>query len=269
MGTQFDRADTTLSFGYWVRRQRRALDLTQRELAGRAYCSVATIKKIETDQRRPSQSLAETLADCLAVSDGERETFLAAARGERVPDALALTDKPLQDAAKHNLPPSDASFVGRGEELSTISELLESPDARLLTLAGPGGVGKTKLAVQAAHQRVGTYRDGVWFVPLAGVGDAEYLPATVAEVLGLQFAGRLEPAVQLCSYLRDKVALLVLDNLEQLLPEGLELILDLLQHASGVTLLVTSRERLNVKQETVLSLQGLASRKAPDCSGSG
>jgi hypothetical protein len=61
----------------------------------------------------------------------------------------------------------------------------------------------------------------------------------------------------------------VLDNLEQLLPEGLELILDLLQHASGVTLLVTSRERLNVKQETVLSLQGLASRKAPDCSGSG
>jgi predicted ATPase/DNA-binding XRE family transcriptional regulator len=256
MGTRLDRADTTLSFGYWVRRQRRALDLTQKELAGRAYCSVATIKKIETDQRRPSRSLAETLADCLSVPDVERETFLAAARGERAPDALALSDKPLQDDAEHNLPPSDASFVGRAEALSTISELLESPNSRLLTLVGPGGVGKTKLAVQAARLRVGAHRDGVWFVPLAGVGDAAYLPVAVAEVLGLQFAGRLEPVVQLRRFLRDREALLVLDNFEQLLPGGLGLVLDLLQ-TPGITLLVTSRERLNVEQETVLSLQGL------------
>ena len=88
MGIRFERADTTLSFGYWVRRQRRALDLTQKELARRAYCSLATIKKIEADQRRPSQPLAETLAECLSVPDEERETFLQAARGERAPDAL-------------------------------------------------------------------------------------------------------------------------------------------------------------------------------------
>jgi predicted ATPase/transcriptional regulator with XRE-family HTH domain len=258
MGTRFDRGDTTLSFGYWVRRRRRALDLTQKELARRAWCSVATIKKIEADQRRPSQPLAETLAGCLSVPGDERETFLRAARGHLAPDALALSRKPAQDHARHNLPPPDALFVGRDEELSTIGGLLEGPDVRLLTLAGPGGVGKTKLAVQAAHLRVSAYEDGVWFVSLAGVGDAEYLPAAIAEALGLQFAGRLEPAVQLRNYLQDKEALLALDNFEQLLPESLGVVLDLLQHAPGVTLLVTSRERLNVRQETVLSLQGLA-----------
>ena len=257
MGIHFERADTTLSFGYWVRRQRRALDLTQKELARRAWFSVATIKKIEADQRRPSQALAETLAERLAVPDDERETFVLAARGTQTPDALVLTREPLRDAAKHNLPPSDASFVGRDEELSTIGELLAGQNARLLTLAGPGGVGKTKLAVQAAHLRVGEHEDGVWFVPLAGVGNDEYLPAAIAEVLGLQFAGSLEPAVQLRNFLRDKDVLLALDNFEHLLPEGLGLILDLLRHAPGVTLLVTSRERLNVGPETVLSLQGL------------
>jgi predicted ATPase/DNA-binding XRE family transcriptional regulator len=257
MGTHFERADTTLSFGYWVRRQRRALDLTQKVLAKRAWCSVATIKKIETDQRRPSLSLAETLAECLAVPEGERESFLQAARGNRTSDVLAVAREPLRDTAKHNLPVSDASFIGRDGELSTLVELLESRDARLLTLVGPGGVGKTELAVQAARLRVGTSEDGEWFVPLAGVGDVEYLPAAVAEVLGLQFAGRLEPAVQLRNFLRDRELLLVLDNFEQLLPGGLELVLDLLQHAPGVTLLVTTRERLNVKPETVLPLQGL------------
>ena len=257
MGTHIERADNTLSFGYWVRRQRKALDLTQKELARRAWCSVATIKKIESDQRRPSRQLAETLAGCLAVPEGERGTFLEAARGNRTPDALAVSREPLRDAAKHNLPPSDASFVGRQEEHSIIVELLKSTDARLLTLAGPGGVGKTQLAVQAAHACVGTCEDGEWFVPLAGVGDVEYLPAAIAEVLGLQFAGRLEPAVQLRNFLRDREVLLVLDNFEQLLPGGLELVLDLLRNAPGVTLLVTSRERLNVKPETVLPLQGL------------
>jgi predicted ATPase/DNA-binding XRE family transcriptional regulator len=257
MGTHYERADTSLSFGYWVRRQRRALDMTQKDLAGRAWCSVATIKKIEADQRRPSRPLAETLAECLSVPEEERETFVQAARGNQAPDALAVSREPLQDTVQHNLPPPQASFIGREEELSTIVELLKSPDARLVTLAGPGGVGKTKLAVRAAHTRVGTYEDGVWFVSLAGVGDVEYLPAAVAEVLGLQFAGRLESAVQLRNFLRDREALLVLDNLEQLLPEGLELVLNLLRYAPGVRLLVTSRERLNVKTETVLPLQGL------------
>src|SRR5215210_38175 len=258
MGIQFECVDTTLSFGYWVRRRRRALDLTQKELARRAYCSIATIKKIEADQRRPSQPLAETLTECLSVPDEERETFVQAARGTREPDALSLSRKPVRGAAGHNLPPFDASFVGRERELSAIGELLENPNARLLTLAGPGGVGKTKLAVQAAHLCVGAYQDGVWFVPLAGGGDVEYLSAAIAEALGLQFAGSLEPAVQLRNYLHDREVLLALDNFEQLLPEGLELVLDLLEHAPGVTLLVTSRERLNIKPETVLSLQGLA-----------
>jgi transcriptional regulator with XRE-family HTH domain len=99
MGTHFERADTTLSFGYWVRRQRKALDLTQKDLARRAWCSVATIKKIEVDQRRPSRPLAETLAECLAVPEEERETFVQAARGNQAPDALAVSREPLRDTS--------------------------------------------------------------------------------------------------------------------------------------------------------------------------
>ncbi|MGF1472562.1 MAG: tetratricopeptide repeat protein, partial [Rubrobacteraceae bacterium] len=171
---------------------------------------------------------------------------------------LALSREPVQEAVKHNLPPPDASFVGRDTELSTIGGLLENPNTRLLMLAGPGGVGKTKLAVQAAHRRVSEYEDGVWFVSLVGVDNVEHLPAAIAKTLGLHFAGGLEPAVQLRNYLRDRETVLLLDNFEQLLPGGLDLILDLLQHAPGVALLVTSRERLNVQPETVLSLEGLS-----------
>src|SRR6266540_1803037 len=86
--------ETTNSFGYWIRRQRKALDLTQQVLAERVGCSLAAIKKIESDERRPSQQIAERLADVLAVSTSQREIFLEVARGVRPVDQLVLAHEP-------------------------------------------------------------------------------------------------------------------------------------------------------------------------------
>jgi len=94
------------SFGYWLRRRRKALDLTQDELARLASCALDTIKKIEVDARRPSRQLAERLADCLDVRPEERAGFLAAARAERSADRLALPTEPVDPAAGWSvLPP--------------------------------------------------------------------------------------------------------------------------------------------------------------------
>src|SRR5215216_1117796 len=87
--------DTSTSFGYWLRRRRKALDLTQVELAQRVGCVVTTIKKIEADERRPSKQLAERLADCLVIPPEERAAFLQVARAELVPDLLAVATQPL------------------------------------------------------------------------------------------------------------------------------------------------------------------------------
>src|SRR5262245_49293346 len=87
--------DTSTSFGYWLRRRRKALDLTQAELAQRVGCVVTTIKKIEADERRPSKQLAERLADILQIASTERAAFLQAARAELAPDQLALDSQPL------------------------------------------------------------------------------------------------------------------------------------------------------------------------------
>ncbi|MDX1418185.1 MAG: helix-turn-helix transcriptional regulator, partial [Candidatus Promineifilaceae bacterium] len=100
--------ETTYSFGYWVRRQRKALDLSQRELAERAACSLSAIKKIEQDKRRPSRELAEILADCLAIPEEDRENFLNSARGLAPVDALPVAGQPLSAAGSPEQPVADS-----------------------------------------------------------------------------------------------------------------------------------------------------------------
>src|SRR5512132_4286871 len=99
--------DRTHSFGYWLRRRRKALDLTQAELARRVSCSLDLIQKIETDARRPSRQLAERLADCLGLDAAERVAFVQAARAERTADQLALPSQPVEQphrSSRNNLP---------------------------------------------------------------------------------------------------------------------------------------------------------------------
>jgi predicted ATPase/uncharacterized protein HemY len=156
------------------------------------------------------------------------------------------------------LPPQLTPFVGREEELAQISTYLTEPGCRLLTLVGPGGIGKSRLAVQAAEQLgpPGTFLQGVCFVPLASVAGPQFLVAAIAEAVGLSLLGQEDPKTQLLNFLRDRHTLLILENFEHLLTD-VELLVDILTVAQAVKLLVTSRERLNLQQEWLLEVQGL------------
>ena len=124
---------------------------------------------------------------------------------------------------RYELPRQPTSFVGRTDDLATLAKLLADPDCRLLTLVGQGGIGKTRLALQAAEARAGVLSGGAVFVPLASVHESDTQGATdavlaaIAESLGLAFHGGAEPLSQLLAFLRDKELLLLLDNMEHLL----------------------------------------------------
>ena len=154
------------------------------------------------------------------------------------------------------LPPDPTPFVGREKELAEVAELLANPDCRLVTLSGPGGIGKTRLALQVAADQVGAFVHGVYFVSLAPISSAEHLVPAIADALHLPFDGRQYPQEQLLDYLRERELLLVLDNVEHVLEE-MGLLSKILQRAPGVVLLVTSRERLNLREEWVYAVEGL------------
>lgn len=259
--------DNTESFGYWVRRRRKALDLSQADLARQVPCSLATIKKIETDMRRPSPAMAERLAVCLGLPAGEREAFLAAARGLRAVDRLILDEAPAPRPTPFDrLPTAVTLFVGRQPELAALAVLLANPNVRLLSVVGPGGMGKTRLALAAAQaqqaQQPRAFGDGIVFVDLAPVSSPDFVVLAVAESLGLDLAPRRgdtrSPVQQLLDFLRPRQMMLVLDNLEHLLDDGAtSLMLDILRGAPTVKLLVTSRQRLNLREEQLFALGGL------------
>ena len=154
----------TLSFGDWVRRRRRALDLTQAELGARVGASAAMIRKIEADERRPSRELAELLAAALGVPAAEREGFLRAARNVAAVENLPITDQPLiklpPPTVASNLPAPMTSLVNRVSDLAAVTALLQHDDVRLVTLIGPPGIGKTRLSIAVAQQALPRFRGG-------------------------------------------------------------------------------------------------------------
>jgi serine/threonine protein kinase/predicted ATPase/DNA-binding SARP family transcriptional activator len=160
-----------------------------------------------------------------------------------------------QPSYLHNLPNRSTPFIGREQELADVSTLLAQSETRLLTIAGPGGIGKTRLALAAAAGMEG-FVHGVCFVPLAPLKSAEHIPYALAENLDFHFSGAEEPGQQLLNYLRRKQMLLVMDNFEHLL-NGAPFLIEIVEAAPEVKVLVTSRERLNLSGETVFLLAGM------------
>jgi transcriptional regulator with XRE-family HTH domain len=190
----------TYSFGEWVKQRREGLRLTQRDLAAAAHCSVPMLKKIEGDERRPSPELARLLAGALRLPAQSWDTFVAAARGERPVDTLwpIPTDAeatPWQPLGPAPLPKRATNFIGRLQEIQEVAARLAQDDCRLLTLVGPGGMGKTRLALRAAeaHAEARSAVPAV-FVPLDTVSEAAAVPEAVARSGGCAGGGGAQPA---------------------------------------------------------------------------
>jgi predicted ATPase/transcriptional regulator with XRE-family HTH domain len=251
------------SFGAWIKRRRKALDLTQQELAQRVGCSASLIFKIESDERSISRQMAELLAEHLEIPSDQRDLFMRVARQEKMVDSLELPSRlptaqslSVPQPPLTNLPVPLTSFHGREHELRAITQRIQDPACRLLTLTGPGGVGKTRLAIEVAHQVHEKFNHGACFVSLVGTSTPELIIPAIAGALGFSFSGAIEMKAQFFSYLKGKHILLVLDNLEHLL-NGIELLVELLEFAPHVKLLTTSREPLSLSAEWIFEVQGL------------
>ncbi len=210
---------------------------------------------VESGQRPAALAQFETCRRSLAEELGIEPAAETIQLYERIRDGL-IDVAPAEEAPPHNLPAALSPLIGRQGELAEIEERLLDSACRLLTLLGPGGIGKTRLALEAAACLVKYFRQGAYFVPLAPLQSCESIPPAIARSLGFNFSPGGEPFQQLLDYLRKKELLLVLDNFEHLL-EGANLIIEILQAAPGVKALVTSREGLNLREEFLLPLGGL------------
>jgi predicted ATPase/DNA-binding SARP family transcriptional activator len=204
----------------------------------------------------------------LAQYEACRSTLLEELRVEPEVETRRLYEQirdgrlPASEIRPHNLPAPLTRFVGREVELERIAEQLNDPNYRLLTLAGPGGIGKTRLALTAARQAVAHFPDGAWLVPLIDVpeepteGLHDRLATAIAGAMGITFSGGDDPKTELLRNLDSKEALLILDGFEHLV-SGADFVLEILRQVPRIVVLATSRTRLNVRAERLVQVAGM------------
>lgn len=236
------------SFGQWLRRRRRALDLTQAALAHEVPCAVQTVRALEAGAWRPSRQLAARVADVLGLPAQEHAAFVALARGLGDTQVAAPLSRMGGGRPPANLPVPLTAFIGRQQEVAAVCLCLRTPTVRLLTLTGPGGSGKTRLALAAATEMLADYADSICFVDLASTHDPALVVPAIAQALNLETGVGPPSLPSLKTYLRDKCLLLVLDNFEQALAAAAA-VAELLAAAPALKVLVTSRCALGVYGE--------------------
>jgi predicted ATPase/DNA-binding XRE family transcriptional regulator len=255
-GTVLD-GDAALRFGELLRQHRLRLGLTQAELAERAMLSERTISDLERGLKLPQSANARRLARALQLSPELAEQLNASRQRERLTaERRTVTPRPLPG---HALPVPRSTFIGRERELAEAERLLES--SRLLTLLGPGGTGKTRVALKLADAVGARYTDGAWFVSLAPVSDPHLVVPTIAQVLTLSDDGRRSPLEVLARALQQREVLLILDNFEQVLDAAPD-IGQLLGVCPGVRVLATSRAPLRIAGEQELAVPPLDQHEA-------
>ncbi len=248
-------AETTpefASFGVMLRHLRRRARITQRELGIAVGYSEAHIARLEANQRRPDvAAVTGRFLDALDLQDdpASAEQLVALATAARKTSLQTTPSDILSEAPPTNLREQLTAFIGREDEVAEAKRLLRA--TRLLTVTGTGGIGKSRLAAHVAAEVLPLYADGVWIVSFANVITADQVITTVAATMNLASSDLLEG---LKSYLRNRTALLVLDNCEHVIGRCAQLAVSLLQACPHLTIIVTSREMLNVPGEAVWHL---------------
>ncbi|HEX9039223.1 MAG TPA: helix-turn-helix domain-containing protein [Ktedonobacterales bacterium] len=242
-------------FGRLLRRYREAAGLTQEALAQRAGLSARGISDLERGARQsPHRETIELLAGALDLPPHKRALLLAAARPQT---AAGIARGAVASAAPpNNLPARLAPLIGREAEARQAAEALARPETRLLTLTGPGGVGKSSLALRIAADTLERYDDGAYLASLAALTDAALVPQAIAAVVGLRVSAAGSLLAQLIAALRERRTLLILDNFEHLLTAA-PLLSDLLTDCPRLTALVTSREPLKIAGEREIAVAPL------------
>lgn len=239
------------AFGSVLRRFREAAGLSQERLAERAGLSLRGVSDLERGVRSaPRLETVCMLADGLGLSEGERAELLAARNAVASPSPVATGDP------DHHLTPPLTTFFGRQREIAAIGELLTGQGARLVTLIGPGGVGKTRLAFEVGHQYRHAFPDGVIFISLATVRERARILPRIANAIGTPHTGDRDLRDALAVALEGRRLLLILDNLEQAIAAAAD-VATLVARCSSVTFLATSRIMLHIGAERAFPVDPL------------
>ena len=239
------------SFGAQLKALRETAGFTQEELATIAGLSVHAVSALERGQRRrPHVDTVRALSAALDLSGDIRDGFMASARAAAAPAAL--------DSLRHaSLPLPLTGLVGRDADVQTLRLWLADPAARLITLTGPGGIGKTRLALELAREHAADGASRVLFVGLAAIRNAASVAPAIAEALGIVDATALQLPGRVRLASDGTATLLVLDNFEQVL-DAAPLVADLLASVAPLRVLVTSRAPLRVRGEREYAVGPLA-----------
>ncbi len=238
-------------FGARLRRAREVASLSQEELAGRAGLTPNAVGSLERgEHRHPYPATVRALADALGLTEDERAA-LAGSVPRRGRFASAAP------ASSPGLPTQFSPLIGREDEVAAIGAMLQHGRVRLVTLNGPGGVGKTRLALQIAAEHAVKFADGVTFVPLAGLRDPAFVADEIAQSLGVRDGGDRSTKDRLTDVLRARHQLLVLDNFEHLLASA-PLVTHLLERCPRLTVIATSRAPLRLAGECEVPVLPLA-----------
>jgi predicted ATPase/DNA-binding XRE family transcriptional regulator len=252
------RSSPPAEFGALLRQLRVAAELSQEELAQRARISADAIGALERGRRKaPQRETVDLLLAALQPDEKRRAALLAAANRARLRNAVPGA---AETASHPSLPRPVSALVGRDAAVAEIGRMLRS--VPLVTVAGAGGIGKTRVALEVAARQIDDWPDGVWFVELATTGDAALLAGTILlGVGGLEVPG--ETALEaLMHHLRNKRTLLLLDNCEHLIDDIARIVERILRERPQTTLLATSREPLRVDGEGIYRLLPLEDASA-------